>query len=132
MAHFAEIDGNGVVLRVLVTDNNKPNEGYDWLVERLGGTWIKTSYNTRAGVHIKGGTPLRKNFAGIGYTYDEALDAFIPPKPYESWVLDQETGLWEAPTPYPTDGVVYKWDEATTDWVPLVYESGTSETELTA
>ena len=84
MAHWAELDENNVVLRVLVGDNNDPagDEGYQWLIDNLGGTWKKTSYNTVAGVHTAGGTPFRKNYAGIGYTYDEALDAFLPPKPF--------------------------------------------------
>jgi hypothetical protein len=85
MAHFAEIDENNIVIRVLVTDNNAPNEGYDWLVENLGGTWIQTSYNAR----------IRKNFAGIGFTYDETLDAFIPPKPEGNWTLNTELCIWE-------------------------------------
>lgn len=88
MAHFAEINENNVVLRVLVTDNNDPNgdEGYQWLIDNLGGTWIKTSYNGN----------IRKNFAGIGYTYDQTRDAFIPPKPEEGeWVLNEDTCIWE-------------------------------------
>jgi len=107
MAHFAELDDNNIVVRVLVTDNDYPNEGYDWLVENLGGTWVQTSYNAT----------IRKNFAGVGFTYDEALDAFIPPKPFDSWLLNEETCLWEAPTPYPTDGQNYNWDEETQDWI---------------
>jgi hypothetical protein len=85
MAHFAEINDNNIVIRVLVTDNNAPNEGYDWLVENLGGTWIQTSYNAR----------IRKNFAGIGFTYDETLDAFIAPKPQGNWILNTELCKWE-------------------------------------
>jgi hypothetical protein len=99
MAHFAEIDENNKVIRVLVTDNNDPNgdEGYKWLIDNLGGRWIKTSYNTLGGKHLLGGTPLRKNYAGIGFTYDERLDAFIPPKPIEDgeYVLNEETGRWK-------------------------------------
>lgn len=129
MAHFAEIDENNIVLRVVVTDNNKPDEGHGWLVRALGGTWVKTSYNTNAGVHRLGGEPFRKNFAGIGYTFDADRDAFIPPKPYESWVLDEETCLWESPVPYPEDGLVYEWDEATVDWVAVVFESEKPEVE---
>jgi hypothetical protein len=95
MAHWAEIDVDNVVTRVTVGDNNDLDEGYQWLIDNLGGTWIKTSYNTRGGVHTEGGTPLRKNFAGLGYTYDEIRDAFIPPKPTEGdWELDEETCLW--------------------------------------
>lgn len=107
MAHFAELDDNNVVLRVLVTDNDFPNEGYDWLIENLGGTWVQTSYNAT----------IRKNFAGIGFTYDEALDAFIPPKPFDSWLLNEETCQWEAPKPYPTDGKLYLWDEESEEWI---------------
>jgi hypothetical protein len=91
MAHFAEIDENNIVLRVLVTDNNDPNgdEGHQWLVETLGGTWVKTSYNGN----------IRKNFAGIGFSYNEELDAFIAPKPFASWVLNEELAQWESPEP---------------------------------
>ena len=103
MAHWAEIDENNVVLRVTVGSNDTSDEGYQWLVENLGGTWIKTSYNTFGGVHKEGGTPLRKNYAGIGYIYDPVRDAFIPPKPEEfpSWVLNENTCLWEPPLPKP-------------------------------
>lgn len=106
MSHFAELDENNIVLRVLVGDNNLPNEGYDWFVENLGGTWVQTSYN---------GT-IRKNFAGIGYRYDEELDAFIAPKPYESWTLNTQTAKWMSPTPYPQDGRIYEWDEENLNW----------------
>lgn len=96
MAHWAEIDENNIVLRVTVGDNNSPDEGYQWLIDNLGGRWVKTSYNTTGGVHTLGGTPLRKNYAGIGFTYDEARDAFIPPMPEgEGWTLNEETCLWE-------------------------------------
>lgn len=110
MSHWAEVDSNNTVLRVLVGNNSDPNEGYDWLIENLGGTWIKTSYNGN----------IRKNYAGIGYTYDEARDAFIAPKPFESWVLNEDTCHWEAPVAYPTDGLMYEWDETTTDWKATV------------
>jgi hypothetical protein len=115
LAHFAELNENNVVTRVLVTDNDAPNEGYDWLVENLGGTWIKTSYNGN----------IRKNYAGIGFTYDAERDAFIPPKPFESWLLDEETAQWQAPIPYPTDGLIYQWDETVLDWVALEAEATT-------
>jgi hypothetical protein len=99
MAHWAEVDENNTVLRVTVGDNNDPDEGYQWLIDNLGGTWLKTSYNTLGGVHQEGGVPLRKNFAGIGFTYDETRDAFIPPKPPEGdWILNEETCLWEEVT----------------------------------
>jgi hypothetical protein len=98
MAHWAEIDENNIVIRVLVTDNDAPNEGYDWLVDNLGGTWIQTSYNTLGGIHLLDGTPLRKNYAGIGMTYDETRDAFYGPKPEgDYWVLDEETCHWINP-----------------------------------
>ena len=111
MSHWAEIDGENKVIRVVVGDNNDPNgdEGYQWLVDNLGGTWIKTSYNGN----------IRKNYAGIGYTYDEQRDAFIAPKTFNSWILNEETCCWEAPTPMPTDGKIYNWDEATTSWVEV-------------
>jgi hypothetical protein len=118
MAHWAEIDENNVVLRVTVGSNDTSDEGYQWLVENLGGTWIKTSYNTFGGVHKEGGTPLRKNYAGIGYIYDPVRDAFIPPKPEEfpSWVLNENTCLWEPPLPKP-EGEWF-WDEELLQWVP--------------
>lgn len=119
MAHWAEIDADNIVLRVLVGDNNDPagDEGYSWLVNNLGGTWIQTSYNTLAGVHKEGGVPLRKNYAGVGYKYDESLDAFIPPKPYASWLLNEETCQWEAPVARPAGS--YYWDESVVNWVEV-------------
>lgn len=122
MAHFAEIDENNIVTRVLVVDNSQEDNGQDFLANTLGlgGTWLKTSYNTQGGVHTNGGTPFRKNYAGIGYTYDSARDAFIPPKPYNSWVLNEETCLWNAPTPMPVEeGKMYRWDEDTTSWIEI-------------
>lgn len=112
MSHFAEIDENNIVIRVLVGDNDFPNEGYDWFVENLGGTWIQTSYNAN----------FRKHFAGVGFTYDLERDAFIPPKPFESWVLDEDTCIWVAPTPYPTDEKIYYWDEPSLSWVERIAE----------
>lgn len=109
MAHFAELDENNIVTRVVVTNNNFPNEGYDWLIETFGGRWMQTSYNAT----------IRKNFASIGFTYDEARDAFIAPKPFDSWILDEETCRWQAPTPYPTDGKLYTWNEETQDWIEV-------------
>lgn len=105
MSHWAEIDNNNVVLRVLVGDNGAPDEGESFM-KSLGGTWVKTSYNGN----------IRKNYAGIGYTYDATRDAFIAPKPHNSWVLDEETCRWEAPVPYPTDGKMYTWNEDNTNW----------------
>lgn len=119
MAHWAEIDNNNIVVRVLVGDNNDPNgdEGYQWLIDNLGGTWIKTSYNTIGGIHREGGIPYRKNYAGIGYKYDEIRDAFIPPKQFNSWILNEDTCLWEAPIEYPNDGESYIWDEDSQNWI---------------
>jgi hypothetical protein len=117
MAHFAEVDENNIVLRVLVVDDSNESDGQNFLANTLGlgGTWLKTSYNTYAGVHANGGTPFRKNYAGIGYSYDEALDAFIAPKPYPSWVLNEESCVYEAPVAMPTEGR-YTWNEETTSW----------------
>lgn len=115
MAHFAKIDENNIVVDVIYTE-------YDnWLdsPDVLPGNWIKTSYRTKGGVHLDGGTPLRKNFASIGFTYDANKDAFIGPQPFNSWILNNETCLWEAPTPKPQTGNYY-WDEQTTSWIELV------------
>ena len=95
MSHFAEIDENNVVIRVLVGNNSDSDEGYQWFVGNLGGRWVKTSYNTVGGVHQLGGEPLRKNYASVGFTYDETRDAFIPPKPEGNFVLNEETCQWE-------------------------------------
>jgi len=122
MSHFAKLDDNNIVTFVTVgrqEDDGKEHE----LFERTGDVYKQTSYNTRGGVHILGGTPLRKNYAGIGYTYDEDRDAFIPPKPYNSWVLNEDTCLWEAPVPYPTDGGMYAWDEEAGAWTELTDET---------
>ena len=113
MAHFAKVN-NGIVEQVIVAEP----DFFDTFVDSTPGEWIQTSYNTRGGQHPEG-RPLRKNFAGIGYTYDRARDAFIPPRPYASWVLNEETCLWDAPTPMPTDGKNYQWDEDTTSWVEV-------------
>jgi hypothetical protein len=115
MAHFARVE-NGVVTQVIVIDQETLNTGH-W---GDPASWVQTSYNTQGGVHSLGGTPLRKNYAGIGYSYDSVRDAFIPPKPFPSWVLDEITCLWSAPTPMPTDGKMYNWDEATLAWVEFV------------
>lgn len=117
MAHFAEVE-NGIVTRVLVVPDAQQDRGQEYLATDLGlgGTWIKTSYNTIAGAHTGGGTPLRGNYAGVGYTYDSEKDAFYAPKPFPSWTLNETTFIWEAPTPMPTDGKIYTWDEPTTSW----------------
>lgn len=118
MSHFAKLDENNVV--VFVTVGRKEDDGKEAeLLARTGDVYKQTSYNTRGGVHMLGGMPLRKNFAGIGYTYDEQRDAFIPPKPYESWILNEDTCLWSAPTPIPNDSNEYKWDESLLVWVLL-------------
>ena len=121
MAHFAEIDENNIVVRVLVVDNEKENDGQNFLANELGlgGRWIQTSYNTYAGVHKLGGNPLRKNFAAVGSTYDEARDAFILQKPFPSWVLNEDTCQWEAPIPYPDFEKTYVWNEETLTWDEL-------------
>ena len=105
MSHWAEIDENNIVTRVLVGNNSEPDEG-EAFMNSLGGTWVKTSYN---------GT-IRKNYAGIGYSYDSTRDAFIAPKPFASWELDEDTCRWEAPVAYPTDGKMYTWNEDNTNW----------------
>jgi hypothetical protein len=114
MAHFAKVV-DGKVTQVIVAEP----EFFATFVDSSPGEWIQTSYNTAGGVHKNGGTPLRKNYAGIGFTYDRTKDAFIPPKPYASWVLDEQTCLWGAPVAMPTDDKRYTWDEATTDWVEV-------------
>ncbi len=118
MAHFAKLDENNIVTFVTVGRQEDDGKEAD-LCARTGDVYKQTSYNTHGGVHALGGTPLRKNYAGIGYTYDAGRDAFIPPKPYASWVLNETTCLWDAPVAYPDDGKRYSWDEATTSWVEV-------------
>jgi hypothetical protein len=113
MSHFAKVN-NGIVEQVIVAEP----EFFQTFVDSSPGQWIQTSYNTHGGQHPEG-RPLRKNYAGIGYTYDRQRDAFIPPKPFASWVLNEDTCLWDAPVAYPTDGGKYQWDEATTSWVAV-------------
>jgi hypothetical protein len=115
MSHFAKVV-DGIVTQVIVAEP----EFFQTFVDSSPGEWIQTSYNTHGGQHRNGGTPLRKNYAGIGYSYDRTKDAFIPPKPYPSWVLNDETCLWGAPTPMPTDDKFYEWDETTTSWKEVV------------
>jgi hypothetical protein len=114
MAHFAKVV-DGVVTQVIVAEP----EFFQTFVDSSPGEWIQTSYNTHGGEHKLGGTPLRKNYAGIGFTYDRVKDAFIPPKPFASWLLNEDTCLWEAPVAMPDDGKLYQWDEATTNWVEI-------------
>ena len=119
MAHFAEIDENNVVLRVIV-GVDEPLDGEAIYHEMTGTTWKKTSYNTVAGEHLLGGTPFRKNYAGIGYTYDPDRDAFIPPQPFPSWTLDEQTCQWNSPVPFPNDEKQYFWDEPSVSWKEFV------------
>ena len=126
MASFAKIGLNNKVIEVLSVHNNvlkdsngveQESIGIDFLTKLTGyPVWKQTSYNTNGGVHSSGGTPLRKNHAGIGYTYDENRDAFIPKKPFNSWILNESTCLWNAPVAYPTDGEFYTWNESTLTW----------------
>jgi hypothetical protein len=111
MAHFAELDADNIVVRVLVVPNEQENRGHDYLATDLGlgGAWVQTSYNAT----------IRKNYAGIGYTFDSGRDAFIPPKPFASWVLNEATCNWDAPVAHPTDDKRYSWDEATTSWIEI-------------
>lgn len=113
MSHYALLNPAGVVVQVVVGGGDDLESFY---TELMGLTCKRTSYNTRAGVHINGGTPYRKNYAGIGYTFDSARDAFIPPKRYASWVLNETTCLWDPPTPRPTDGKIYRWNEGALSW----------------
>jgi hypothetical protein len=107
MAHWAEIDENNIVTRVCVGSNDDPDEGYQWLVDNLGGRWVQTSYNSN----------FRNQFAGIGFSYDEELDIFIEPSPYPSWIFNTQTYKWEAPTPEPKADRGYFWNEGTVSWV---------------
>jgi hypothetical protein len=124
MAHYAEIDSLQRVIRVLVVDDqdnqdNYGNEvdsiGMKYLNDAFGGTWLRTSYNTAGGLHKLGGVPFRKNYAGPGFTYDQDRDAFIPPRSFPSWTLDEATCQWEAPVPKPEDGL-HNWNEETQAW----------------
>ena len=126
MASFAKIGLNNKVIQVLSVHDNDCKDangieqeklGVDFLTKLTGwAIWKQTSYNTIANVHRLGGTPFRKNHAGIGYTYDEDRDAFIPPKPFKSWTLNETTCIWEAPVDYPNDGKIYDWNEETKQW----------------
>jgi len=118
MSHFAEIGSDNVVIRVIVAEQDFIDSGAVGHPSR----WIQTSYNTKGGIHLQGGTPLRKNYAGVGYTYDSIRDAFIPPKPYESWLLNEETCLWEPPVQKPDDDLIYTWDEETLSWIKFTIE----------
>jgi hypothetical protein len=132
MAQFAEINDLKRVIRVLVVDDKDTQDtdgniveaiGQKYLQDAFGGTWLRTDKGTRGGIHRTGGTPFRKNYAGIGCTYDETRDAFIPPQPFNSWTLNEDTCLWEAPVAYPNDGKYYNWNEETTSWDEVVPQS---------
>jgi hypothetical protein len=111
MSHYAKVE-NGIVTQVIVAEQDVIDSGM------FGTGWVQTSYNTHAGQHPEG-RPLRKNYAGIGYTYDEQRDAFIPPKTFPSWLLNEDTCLWESPVPMPNDGKRYKWDEDQQQWLEV-------------
>lgn len=115
MSHFAKVV-DGKVQQVIVAEE----DFFKTFVDTSPGQWIRTSYNTIGNQHTQGGTPLRGNYAGVGYTYDATNDVFYAPQPFPSWTLNQSTWLWEAPTPMPTDGKMYVWDEPTTSWKEIV------------
>jgi hypothetical protein len=126
MGHFAKVS-NGIVTRVIVAEADFFNN----FVDDSPGQWIQTSYNTRGGVHYQPNAnepsedqskALRKNYAGIGYTYDSTRDAFIPPQPFNSWTLNEDTCLWDSPVAYPTDGKLYKWNEEILNWEEVILE----------
>ena len=119
MAHYAFLNENYIVTEVIV---GKDESNYDWEAhygQFRGQVCKRTSYNTHGGVHNSGGIPFRKNYAGIGYSYDPQRDAFIPPKPYPSWILDETSCLWRAPVAVPQDGKQYAWNEASTSWTEI-------------
>ena len=127
MAHYAFIKDNNRVTQVIVfRDENDLPEGVtsweDYYGARHNQRCLRTSYNTRAGEHVEGGTPFRGNYAGVNYTYDEDLDAFLPPQPYSSWTLNEATYSWDAPVAYPTDGGDYVWNENRKEWEAVVVE----------
>jgi hypothetical protein len=109
MSHFAKVE-NSIVTQVIVAEQDVIDSGI------FGHGWVQTSYNTHGGVHANGNTPLRKNYAGVGYTYDSTRDAFIPPQPYPSWTLNEDTCLWDCPVAMPTEGGPFTWNEETQTW----------------
>lgn len=117
MSHFAKVL-DGTVVQVIVAEP----DFFNTFVDSTPGEWIQTSYNTYGGEHALGGVPLRKNYAGIGFSYDKEKDAFIPPKPFESWILDNETCLWNPPVSMPKDNKTYQWDEFTLNWIEITQE----------
>ena len=119
MAHYAELDKNGIVLRVIVGIDENVGNGEAIYAETTGTVWKRTSYNTIGGIHLLGGKPFRLNYASIGYSYNVALDGFISPQPAPSWTLIAATGLWQSPVPYPQDSNRYYWNERLKSWMPL-------------
>jgi hypothetical protein len=120
MAHYAELNHENIVIRVIPGPDETVQSGMEQVyLLHTGNIWKRTSYNTAGGQHPEG-KPFRKNYAGIGFKYDAQLDAFIPPQPFQSWTLNEETCLWDAPVAYPTDGQLYGWDEAALAWVAVV------------
>lgn len=120
MAHYAFLDENNIVTEVIV-GKEEGEDGVDWETHYgnfRGQACKRTSYNTIGGVHSGGGVPFRKNYAGVGYTYDHKRDAFIPPQPYSSWILNEDTCFWAPPSPYPSDDSLYFWDESSLSWLP--------------
>jgi len=115
MSHYAKVV-DGKVAQVIVAEA----DFFDTFVDSSPGTWIQTSYNTIGGKHTQGGTPLRGNYAGVGYIYDQANDVFYAPQPYGSWILNKETWTWESPVAYPTDGKAYIWNEDSKSWIEVI------------
>lgn len=129
MAHYAFLNSNNIVTEVIV-GKEEGEDNIDWekhYGEFRGQTCKRTSYNTYGGIHLNGGTPFRKNYAGKGFTYDYVRDAFIPAKPYASWLLNEESCLWEAPVARPDDGQMYTWNEETTSWDVVQVPSGNAD-----
>lgn len=118
MSHFAEIDHDDIVIRVIVAEQEFIDSGAVGHPAR----WIQTSYNMYGGIHTRGGSPLRKNFAAVGYMYDRSRDAFIPPRPYDNFILDEDACLWIPPMPKPDDGNDYKWDQESESWIEYTIE----------
>lgn len=126
MAHFAQINQDNIVTNIIVIDNKHESDGQEFISNELGlgGIWVQTSYNTVGGKHLLGETPLRKNYATIGGVYDSVRDAFYKTQPFPSWILNEETCLWEAPKPRPTDETkLWNWDEEINNWVETTIEN---------
>lgn len=125
MAHYALLNSDNIVVQV-ITGRDEGELGKDWeafYTDETGLVAKRTSYNTIAGVHQEGKEPFRKNFAGIGYSYDPELDAFIAPKPFDSWLLNEDSCVWEAPVEYPSDGKAYQWNEDSQNWLEITGEN---------